>query len=104
MNERYVLHLYVAGPLPASVRAIEAVRGLCEKYLRNSYDLEVIDVYQQPQLALDARVDAVPMLLKCSPAPVRRILGDFSDKERVLLGLDLEPSANEERPRLSKRP
>jgi len=104
MAERYVLRLYVAGPLPASARAVEAVRELCEEYLQSSYDLEVIDVYQQPQLALDAKIDAVPVLVKCSPAPVRRILGDLSDKEQVLLDLDLKRRAHEEKRRPSKKP
>lgn len=104
MTERYVLRLYVAGPLPASARAVEAVREVCEEYLRGRYDLEVIDVYQQPQLALDAKIDAVPVLVKRSPAPVRRILGDLSNREQLLLDLDLKPSRHEEKRRPAKKP
>ena len=90
MPERYFLRLYVAGASPGSARAVEALRDICEDYLRDSYDLEVIDVYQQPQLALDERIDAVPVLVRRSPAPVRRVLGDLSDKEHVVLALDLK--------------
>lgn len=90
MSARYVLRLYVAGALPGSARAVEAVSEICEDYLPRRYDLEVIDVYQQPQLALDERIDVVPMLVRRSPAPVRRILGNLSDKEHVLLGLELK--------------
>jgi len=94
MADRYVLRLYVAGALPASARAVEALTDLCEGYLRGRYDLAVIDIYQQPQLALDERIDVVPMLVRCSPPPVRRIVGDLSDKDHVLLGLDLKPRAH----------
>ncbi len=104
MSERYVLRLYVAGASPGSARAVEALSHICEDYLPNGYDLEVIDVYQQPQLALDERIDAVPVLVKRSPPPVRRILGDLSDKEHVLLRLDLEPRGHEEKRRPSKKP
>ena len=104
MSERYVLRLYVAGALPGSARAVEALRDICEDYLRGSYDLEVIDVYQQPQLALDEQIDAVPMLVKRAPAPVRRILGNLSDKEHVIHGLDLKPRVHEDKRRPSKRP
>jgi len=90
MPERYVLRLFVAGATPGSARAVEAMRDLCDEYLRHRYQLEVIDVYQQPQLALDQQIDAVPVLLKLSPAPVQRIVGDLSDKEHVLLRLDLK--------------
>jgi circadian clock protein KaiB len=104
MPERYVLRLYVAGALPGSARAVEALREICDDYLPYRYDLEVIDVYQQPQLALDEQIEAVPVLVKRSPAPVRRIVGDLSDKKHVLLGLDLKPRAHEEKRRLSQKP
>jgi len=104
MSEPYVLRLYVAGASPGSARAVEALRDICEDYLPTRYDLEVIDVYQQPQLALDEHIDAVPVLVKRSPAPVRRILGDLSDKAHLLHGLDLKPRAHEEKRRPSKAP
>jgi circadian clock protein KaiB len=93
MSDRYVLRLYVAGATPGSARAVEALRDLCDEYLHDRHELEVVDVYQQPQLALDEEIeiDAVPVLVRRSPAPVRRILGDLSDKQRILLGLDLKP-------------
>lgn len=89
MSERYVLRLYVAGASPGSARAVEALKQICDDDLPDGYDLEVIDVYQQPQLALDEKIDVVPMLVRRSPAPVRRIVGNLSDKEHVLLGLEL---------------
>src|SRR5690242_4501929 len=82
--ERYVLRLYVAGTSPGSTRAVETLNRLCEQYLRGRYDLEVVDVYQQPQLAVDDHIIAVPMLLRRSPPPMRRLLGDLSDLPRVL--------------------
>lgn len=98
MAEHYVLRLYVAGALPASARAVETVKGICEDYLSGRYDLEVVDVYQQPQLALDARIEAVPVLVKRSPAPERRVLGELSDEQHVLLGLDLKANEEKRRP------
>jgi circadian clock protein KaiB len=104
MPERYALRLYVAGALPGSARAVEALMDICQQYLPYSHDVEVIDVYQQPQLALDEQVDAVPMLVRRSPAPVLRVRGDLSDKEHVILGLGLKPRAREERRRGPKKP
>lgn len=103
MPDRYVLRLYVAGATPGSARAVEAMRDLCDEYLRHRYELEVIDVYQQPQLALDEEIDAVPALVKVSPLPVRRIVGDLSDTEHVLLRLDLKPKPDGQKRRPTKR-
>jgi circadian clock protein KaiB len=88
-NERYVLRLYVTGMTPRSTEAFAAIKTLCEEHLRGRYDLEVIDIYQRPQLAKDEQIIAVPTLVKKLPAPLRRFIGNLSDKERVLLGLDL---------------
>ena len=88
-EERYVLRLYVTGMTPRSTEAFAAIRALCEERLRGRYDLEVIDIYQHPQLAIDEQIVAVPTLVKKSPAPLRRLIGDLSNTERVLLGLDL---------------
>jgi circadian clock protein KaiB len=88
-TERFVLRLYIAGMTPRSTRAVETVRTLCEEHLQGRYDLEVIDVYQQPTLAHGEQIIAAPTLIKKLPLPLRRIIGDMSDKERVLLGLDL---------------
>jgi len=89
--ERYVLRLYVTGMTPRSVRAIENVRAICDEHLEGRYELEVIDIYQQPVLARGEQIVAAPTLIKQLPAPLRRIIGDLSNKERVLIGLDLRP-------------
>ena len=98
--ERYVLRLFVAGAAPASTSAVEALRALCDQHLAERYELEVVDVYQQPLLALQEQIMTVPTLLKCSPAPLRRLVGPLSDESRVLLGLDLHdnPSETKRRP------
>jgi circadian clock protein KaiB len=88
-TERYVLRLYVAGMTPRSTRAVENVRIACEEYLHGRYDLEVIDVYQQPKLAKGEQIIAAPTLIKKLPLPLRRVIGDMSNRERLLLGLDL---------------
>ena len=89
-DEHYILQLYVAGTTPNSVRAITNIKRICEEYLRGNYSLSVIDIYQQPQLASGAQIIAVPTLIKKLPRPLRRIIGDLSDTERVLVGLNLQ--------------
>ena len=88
-DERYVLRLYVTGMTPRSTEAIATIKAICEEHLHGRYDLEVIDIYQHPQLAKDEQIIAVPTLVKKLPAPLRRFIGNLSEKERVLLGLDL---------------
>jgi circadian clock protein KaiB len=88
-SEPYVLRLYVTGMTVRATRAIDAVRAICDEHLAGRYDLEVIDVYQQPQLAKDEQIIAAPTLIKKLPLPLRRIIGDMSRRDRVLLGLDL---------------
>jgi circadian clock protein KaiB len=88
-EDRYVLKLYVTGMTPKSVKAIENIRKICEKYLKGRYELEVIDVYQKPVLAMGEQIIAAPTLIKKLPLPIRRFIGDMSDKEKILLGLDL---------------
>ena len=88
-KQAYVLQLYVTGMTPRSTRAIANAREICETYLQGQYDLSVIDVYQQPQLAKEAQIIAVPTLVKKLPQPLRRIIGDLSDRDQVLLGLKL---------------
>ena len=90
-DERYVLRLYVTGLTPKSARAVENVRTICEEHLHGRYELEVIDIYQQPTLARGEQIIAAPTLIKRLPLPLRRIIGDMSSTERVLLGLDLRP-------------
>jgi len=89
-DEQYVLRLYVTGTTPRSMRAIQNIKQLCEEHLESRYDLEVIDVYQQPSLAAGEQIVALPTLIKELPLPLRRLIGDLSDEERVLLGLDLK--------------
>ena len=88
-EERYVLRLYVTGMTARSTEAFAAIKALCEERLQGRYELEVIDIYIHPQLAIDEQIIAVPTLVKMLPAPLRRLVGDLSNVERVLLGLDL---------------
>lgn len=87
---RYVLKLYVAGQSPKSVKAIANMTRICEEELQGEYDLEVIDLHQQPQLAQVDQIIAIPTLIKKLPHPLRRIIGDLSDTESVLVGLDIK--------------
>jgi circadian clock protein KaiB len=89
--QQYVLRLYVTGMTPRSTRAISAVRSLCEEFLAGRYDLEIIDVYQQPNLIRDEQVFATPTLVKKGPEPQRRLIGDMSNRERLIHGLGLKP-------------
>lgn len=85
----YVLRLYIAGTTPRSMRAIVDARAFCESHLADRYELEVIDIYQQPGLARDEQIIAVPTLVRSLPPPLRRLVGDLSDVDRVLAGLEL---------------
>jgi circadian clock protein KaiB len=85
----YVLRLYITGSTAKSMRAVENVRWLCDEHLAGDYDLEVVDVYQQPELAAREQLFAAPTLIKKLPLPLRRLVGDMSNHERVLAGLDL---------------
>lgn len=88
-TERYFLRLYITGIAPASTRALEKVRSVCEQHLLGRYDLEVIDIYQMPALAKDHQIIATPTLVKVLPSPLRRFIGDLSKVEQMLFGLDL---------------
>jgi circadian clock protein KaiB len=89
--QRYVLRLYVTGSTPRSSRAIQNIRAICEQHLRGRYDLEVIDIHQQPVLARGEQIIAAPTLIKSLPAPLRKVVGDLSNTDRVLMGLNLRP-------------
>jgi circadian clock protein KaiB len=89
---RYVLRLFVTGTTSRSQRAIANMQKICEESLAGQYDLEVIDVYQHPEATRDLQVVATPTLVKVLPEPLRRIIGDLSDREKVLAGLDLTPA------------
>jgi circadian clock protein KaiB len=84
-----VLRLYVTGMTPNSQRAIENVRKICEEHLEGRYQLEIIDIFQQPIFAKEGQIIAAPTLVKELPPPLRRFIGDMSKTERLLLGLDL---------------
>jgi circadian clock protein KaiB len=90
-NNEYVLRLYVSGQTPRSVLAIENMRRICAEYLSQHYTLEVIDIYQHPEACQQQQIIAVPTLIKVLPHPLRRIIGDLSNTEKVLVGLDLRP-------------
>jgi circadian clock protein KaiB len=85
----FLLQLFVAGQSPRSVRAVQNMQSLCAHELHGIYRLEVIDLYQQPQLASDEQIVALPAVVKRRPLPVRMVIGDMSDSMRVLVGLDL---------------
>ena len=88
-----VLRLYVTGSSPRSIRAIANIRRICDEYLRGCHDLEVVDISQHPLLAKSEQILAAPTLVKMSPLPSRRFVGDMSQSERILLGLGLgEPA------------
>jgi len=87
--EAWKLRLYVAGQMPHTTRALENLMRICEKHLAGRYEIEVVDVLQNPHLARGDRVLAVPTLVRKLPEPVRKIVGDLSDEERVLVDLDL---------------
>lgn len=88
---RYILRLYVAGTTPKSRRAIENVKKICEENLQGRYELEIIDIYQQPTLAKEGQIVAAPTLVKKLPPPLRKFIGDMSSTEKILLGLDVLP-------------
>ncbi|MHB8846298.1 MAG: circadian clock KaiB family protein [Nitrospirota bacterium] len=90
-REKYVLTLYVTGLTPASTRAITNIKKICEEHLQGRYALEVIDIYQQPVHARGEQIIAAPTLIRKLPLPLRKFIGDMSDSERILLGLDLRP-------------
>lgn len=90
-QDAYVLRLYVTGMTPRSTAAFASIKRICDQHLPGRYDLEVIDIYQQPSLAKNDQIVAAPTLVKSSPAPQRRLVGDLSQESRVLAGLGLNP-------------
>ena len=89
--DHYKLRLFVTGSTPRSNRAIENMRKICQESLDGRYDLEIIDVYEHPEATRELQIVATPTLVKMLPEPLRRIIGDLSDRERVLAGLNLLP-------------
>ncbi|MBS1502013.1 MAG: circadian clock KaiB family protein [Bacteroidetes bacterium] len=86
-EQLYVLRLYVAGTSPNSVRAVSNIKKICKNHLKDNYDLEIVDVYQQIEKAGEDQLIALPLLIKKAPGKVRRLVGDMSDEEKVLKGL-----------------
>jgi circadian clock protein KaiB len=89
----YMLRLYITGTTPQSTRAILNIRKICEEHLKGRYELEVVDISQHPTLAIGEQIIAAPTLIKKLPLPLRRFIGDMSQTERILLGLDLRDAA-----------
>src|SRR5262252_6922755 len=91
-SETYVLRLYVAGQTPRSLQALSNLKRICDEHLAGRYRVEVIDLLQKPQLAAGDQILAIPTLVRAIPKPARRIIGDLSNTERVLVGLDVKPA------------
>ena len=89
-GNKYKLRLYITGTTSRSILAITNLKKICEEYLEGRYELEVIDLYKKPSLAKGDQIIAAPTLIKQLPLPFRRIIGDMSNKEKVLLGLDIK--------------
>ncbi len=93
-DRHYVLRLYVAGMTPRSQEAVRSVTSICQEHLAGRYDLQVIDIYQQPVLAEGEQIIAAPTLIKQLPLPLRRLIGSMADEQKVLVGLDLRPKSD----------
>ena len=90
-SERYELRLYVAGQTPKSVAAFANLKRICEEHLRGRYSIEIVDLMEHPQLARGEQIVAIPTLVRKLPAPIRKIVGDLSNTERTLVGLQVRP-------------
>lgn len=97
VSQKHVLTLYVAGISPRSQQAIRSVKEVCEKHLKDSYELEIVDIYQHPEALKEAQIVAAPTLVKKLPLPLRRLIGDMTNADRLIVGLDLRPI--DERPK-----
>lgn len=93
-SERWDLRLYVAGQTPKSVRAIDNLKRICVEHLEGMYSIEVIDLLEQPQLGEGDQILALPTLVRRLPEPIKKIIGDLSNEERVLVGLDVRPKGS----------
>jgi circadian clock protein KaiB len=89
--EGYILSLFVTGSTPKSLRAIQNIRALCEEMLRGRYELKVVDIYQHPEQVKTDQIVVTPTLIKKRPFPLRKLIGDLANKDRLLLGLDIVP-------------
>lgn len=91
-SRKVIMRLYVTGASPRSTRAITNLRRLCDEHLPGGYELEVVDIYQQPHLAIEGQIIAAPTLVKSLPAPLRKFIGDMSDTQSILTGLEVVPA------------
>jgi circadian clock protein KaiB len=98
-NAHYVLCLYITGTAPRSTKAIVNIRKICEEHLRGRYELQIVDIALHPSMAKSEQIIAAPTLIKKLPLPLRRFVGDMSNTERLLLGLDLQTTPSEQVPR-----
>jgi circadian clock protein KaiB len=96
-GSRWNLRLYVAGQTPRSLTAFKNLKDICEEYLKGQYHIEVIDLMENPTLARGDQILAIPTLVRKLPQPIRKIIGDLSNTERVLVGLDIQPRSNGKR-------
>ncbi|HEY9814988.1 MAG TPA: circadian clock KaiB family protein [Candidatus Obscuribacterales bacterium] len=92
--ELWQLRLYVAGQTPKSVTAFANLKRLCEEYMPNQYRIEIVDLLQHPELAQQDKILAIPTLVRRLPPPIRQIIGDLSNQEKVIVGLDIRPGGN----------
>lgn len=95
-DEHYVLKLYVTGATPNSVHSIENIKKICEEYLEGRYELEVIDIFQQPVLSKGEQIIAAPTLVKKLPLPLRKFIGDLSDTDKILMGLNIKKKKSDD--------
>jgi circadian clock protein KaiB len=97
-GERYVLKLFVSGSSPRSTQAIAVIRALCDERLQGRYDLEVVDIFQQPSEASGSQIVAAPTLIKELPFPIRRIVGNLADRDKILIALNLKDAPDDAAP------
>ena len=95
-DKKFILRLYVSGATTRSSRAIENIRNFCEEHLKDRYELEIVDIYQQPELLEKDQVVAAPTLIKDLPPPLQKLIGDMSDREKILIGLNIKPKKEDE--------
>ncbi|MFO7924263.1 MAG: circadian clock KaiB family protein [Bacteroidales bacterium] len=91
-GRKYLLRLFITGSSPRSIRAVNNLTGICSKYMDGDYELQIVDIYEKPELAGEDQIIAIPTLIRILPAPERRIIGDLSHTEEVMAGLGLEYS------------
>jgi len=94
VDDRWRLRLYIAGATPKSARALANLRRICDQHLADGYEITVVDLVQNPQLASTDQIVAIPTAVRCHPTPVRKVVGDLSDTAKVLSGLDIRPSGD----------